>query len=122
MHGAVGQTGTEPKTQGSRGTAPPPAMRGQGAGRGRGAVGGARHEVAPRGSVPRPLELSASLFSIRLHKQVARLTVSYTGTSTEEAIRRFSTEVAALAPGSTCRGWSWPKDLPAGVAPLLDGP
>ncbi len=85
-------------------------------------LSGAHHEVPPRGSVPRPLEISASLFSIRLHKQVARLTMSYTGASTEEAIRRFATEVSAMAPGSTCRGWSWPKDLPPAVAPLLDGP
>jgi hypothetical protein len=124
VHGSV-QTGSDSTAQGARGAAPPPAMRGQGAGAGaggRGRGGAGRRDLPPRSSVPKPLELSATLFSIKLHKQIARLTMSYTGTSTEEALRRFATEVAALAPGSTCRGWSWPRDLPPGVAPLLDGP
>jgi hypothetical protein len=126
VHGTVGQTSEAPKAssqQQGRGASPPQSMRGAGGtGRNRGAMGGNVREAPARGPGLRPVELSASLYSIRLHAPVARLKMLYSGQSADEALRRFAAEVSALAPGSKCKGWSWPKDLPASVAPLLDGP
>jgi hypothetical protein len=84
---------------------PPPAAaptRG-GGGRGRGQT----RPGPARSTAPGGLDLSASLYSIHLHKSVARLNMNYTGTSVEEAFHRFAAEVGALVPGSTCSGWHW---------------
>ncbi len=108
VHGRIVQ-------QAARDDMPPPsagAMRpgaaGGGLGRGRGGGAGPGQRSAPsRSTAPGGLELAASLFSVRQHKSVARLNMSYTGTSVEEAFRRFAAEVAAVVPGSTCKGWNW---------------
>ena len=98
-----------------------PPQRGPSAGRG--ARGGNVREIPPRGPTVRPLELSASLYSVRLHQPVARVNMAYTGSSIDDAIRRFSTEIGAMVPGSSCKGWSFPPTgTPASVAPLLEGP
>jgi hypothetical protein len=116
MHGAI--AATEEKRPASGGRAPPPPM----GGRGRGARGGNIREAPPRWTSGRPLELSASLFSVSKRQQVARLSLTYTGTSVEEATRRFATEVGAMIPGGSCKGWTFPTNAPSSVAPLLEGP
>ncbi len=55
------------------------------------------------------LEIAASLFSVRLHRPVARVTMIYSGSSAEDAISRFAKRLRAELPGSTCRGWRWAK-------------
>ncbi len=51
------------------------------------------------------IEIAASLFSVRLHRPVARLTMLYSGPSAEDAINKFAKRLGAELPGSTCRGW-----------------
>lgn len=120
VHGATGLTANDKQKAPTRTPSTAPPMRG--AGGMRGPRGGSVREVSPRGPAVRPLELSASLYSIQRQKPVARLNMAYTGTSNEEAIRRFAIEVGAMAPGSTCKGWTFPGAAPASIKPLLDGP
>ena len=122
VHGSVGQQGTTTEHHPASGRTPAmaPPMRGGSASRG--PRGGNYRESPMRGAAIKPLELSASLYSIKKHAPVARLQMSYTGTSTEEALKRFTTEIGAMAPGSACRGWSITAPPPAAVAPLLEGP
>jgi hypothetical protein len=120
MHGSLG--GSTDKASGlSTPQATAPQTRGMGGMRGN--RGMQQREPTVRGPAPKALELSATLFSARLHQPMARVTLVYTGTSVDEAIRQFTAEIAKLVPGSACKGWSWTKNaLPPSVAPLLDGP
>jgi hypothetical protein len=129
VHGSVANPNARPNdtSQPSPGNAPPVPRGGLG-GPGKGNRG-QHHEGAPRMAAQKALELSASLYSIRLQKPVARLSMSYTGTSIEEAVRRFGTEVGTMMPGSTCRGWSFLDEKrpaagppPATVIPSTEGP
>jgi hypothetical protein len=79
-----------------------PALR-PGAGRTRPGV----RASASRGVAPGGLQFAASLFSVPKQKSVARLNMSYTGTSVEDAFRRFAAELSTVVPGGTCRGWKW---------------
>jgi hypothetical protein len=104
IHGSTPAATVETE-QPAQGSAMPGPMRGGGtAGRARAGQrqGPLRTRVGPKG-----LELSASLFSVRLHQSVARVRVIYTGASVEEAVQRFVAALGTAVPGSTCRGWSW---------------
>jgi hypothetical protein len=122
MHGSVG--GTTDKASGlSTPHASAPQTRGMGGGGMRGNRGMQQREPTTRGPSPKALEMSATLFSARLHQPMARVTVIYTGTNADEAVRQFTAEIGKIVPGSACKGWSWPANaLPPSVAPLLDGP
>ena len=90
---------------------PPPQMRTRG-GRGRGgrgpSPGSPEHARSPdRGG----LELSASLYSVRLHRSVALLSMTYSGRQLDEAIVNFRQELAKEFPGATCAGWNWDVEL-----------
>ncbi len=67
---------------------------------------GARRSPS-RGVAPGGLQLSATFFSASQQKSVARMNMSYSGTSVDEAFRRFAAEISKLVPGGTCRGWKW---------------
>ncbi len=54
------------------------------------------------------LVMTASFYSVRLGRGVARMTMNYEGPSVEDAVRRFGEELAKVVPGSTCRGFRWP--------------
>jgi hypothetical protein len=119
VHGAIAATAPDTtRSPPPRGAPPGPSM----GARGRSPRGAGTYREVPRGTSARPLELSASLFSISRHQQVAKLSMSYTGTSVEEASRRFATEVGAMVPGGSCKGWTFPTATPASVAPILEGP
>lgn len=71
---------------------------------------------APRSRLPSPggarrtsldggLGIAASLYSIRLHRSVARMSMAYEGPSLEDAVSRFAGELGKVVPGSTCRGF-----------------
>jgi len=129
MHGKIASPDARPNdtSQPTPGNAPPVPRGGLGGGRGARGQGG--HQGAPMRMATKALELTASLYSIRLQKPVARLTMSYTGTSAEEAVTTFGGRVAAMMPGSTCRGWSFldevrPDARPtaAPVIPSTEGP
>lgn len=51
------------------------------------------------------LAISASLYSVKLRRSVAKLQTSYGGTELEEGLARFAKEFAKVMPGSTCLGW-----------------
>ena len=53
------------------------------------------------------LEVSATVFSVRLHHSVARLHMSYSGKSVEGALQRFTERLRAALPGASCAGWDW---------------
>jgi hypothetical protein len=52
------------------------------------------------------LELSASLFSVRLHRSVALVAMQYTGDSVDDAVRKLAAKIAAAIPATACAGWS----------------
>lgn len=70
------------------------------------------HHGVPKVIGRKSLDFTASLYSKQLHHPVARLDMSYDGTSADEAVKRFAAAVGTMAPGSGCRGWSW-SDKPA---------
>jgi hypothetical protein len=108
----------------TRSTSGAPQIRGLG---GRGMRGGRGKSQQREATTPAPtskaLQMSASLYSSRLHQPMAHVTVIYTGKNPDDALKLFSAEVGKIAPGSACKGWSWTVDaLPPSLAPLLDGP
>lgn len=93
--------GDDPTAQGRR---PDPTMPG----RRPGAAGGGQHRRARRSAVTwRGLELSASLYSVKLERSVGRITLLYDGTSVDEAATLFASRLREELAGSTCRDWSW---------------
>lgn len=58
-------------------------------------------------------EVSATLFSLRLHRTVASLRMEYSGGSVADAMNRFADKLAATFSNLTCAGWN----LPSGVLP-----
>jgi hypothetical protein len=77
---------------------------------------------APRGAMPSPtdddddeshdaLEMSASVYSARLHRSVGTVSMRYTGKSAREALDRFAQKLGASLQGTRCTGWkqgAWP--------------
>lgn len=80
-----------------------------GMGRGPSPAGGSHQPITPLPDKPdaRPLELSAVLYSVRLHHVVAEISLRYTGASVDDAFRKFNEKLEASLPGSSCRGWNW---------------
>jgi len=71
-----------------------------------GASGGARgHRRSGKALTFAGIEMSASLFSVKLHRSVGRITVRYAGTSVDEAATAFAAKVGEELAGSTCRDW-----------------
>ncbi len=63
---------------------------------------------APRQGVNlNQIGISGTLFSVRRHRSVARLSMAYTGTNLDDAIGRFVSRIATIIPGSSCKGWRW---------------
>ena len=54
-----------------------------------------------------PLELSASFFSVREHRWLGKLGMTYSGENFSEALRLFSKRFAETVAGSTCTGFRW---------------
>jgi hypothetical protein len=78
----------------------------------RGAFGGGPRGYGPSSSPghsavdTNAYELTASLFSVREHKSVALLAMSYTGSSTDDALRRFVDKLRESLPATACIGWN----------------
>ena len=68
----------------------------------------------PRSSHKEPdaFEVSASFFSVRLHRTVAFLRMEYSGGSVDEAMTKLSDKLVVTFPGVTCVGWSLPSASP----------
>ena len=56
---------------------------------------------------PNRLDISASLFSVTQNHPVALVSMSYGGSSVEDAMTRFGAELAHTIPNSKCAGWNW---------------
>lgn len=82
-----------------------PAPRGR-RGRGGGVIGGS-HETDRNA-----FELSATLFSVKLHRSVAVIAMSYRGGSADDAYARFADRLAKELPNSSCVAWSGDAPLP----------
>ncbi|APR77867.1 Hypothetical protein A7982_03214 [Minicystis rosea] len=109
MHGRIdrGKTpsvGDDPTVSGAR-TA---AMPGQ---RSRAEAGAARRRHRGGGTTMawHGLELSASLYSVKLKRSVGRIAMRYSGSNIDEAVTLFAQKIGAELPGSTCREWTFAK-------------
>lgn len=83
---------------------PQPVMRGGGRGRGRVPYGSSGSTSTTDGSV---FEVSASLFSIRLHRSIALVSMTYSGRDVEAALAKFAAKLSASLPEISCVGWNW---------------
>ncbi len=62
----------------------------------------------------RLFELSASLFSVELHKLVAQVDLRHLGDDLDEAMDAFAKKLTLLLPNATCVGWNWETDSGVG--------
>ncbi len=53
------------------------------------------------------LEVSASLYSVSLHRSVGLVEMSYIGSSLDDALAQLTAKLRASLPGSTCATWNW---------------
>jgi hypothetical protein len=60
---------------------------------------------SPVGS--RPVEVSASLYSVPLHRSVASIAERYAGKNVDQAIARFEDKLKEALPIATCEGWDF---------------
>lgn len=52
-------------------------------------------------------EMSATLFSARLHRSVGVIAMTYSGANVDEAIEKFAARLAEELPGASCTDWNW---------------
>jgi hypothetical protein len=85
--------------------APPPMSRGTGGAR----RGGSPSD--PSGAAVavsfRPVEVSASLFSVPLHRSIASVSERYAGKSLDEAISQLEGKLKEVLPVAHCEGWDF---------------
>ncbi len=110
----VSLAGRLPTTSGPAVSSPPPQMaarnpRALGA-RGAGGAGGGISPVESGGpglyALPDALEISARLFSVREHRTVAIVAMTYSGKKADEAIASFIAKLRTELPGMTCQPWN----------------
>jgi hypothetical protein len=96
----IGNSGMGPMTRNSQ----PSSMSGMG---GRGARGMASppHDFEEH-TDQSVFQVSATLFSVREHRSVAELAMTYEGSSTDAAIAKFAARLGDELRGSSCTGWS----------------
>jgi hypothetical protein len=78
-------------------------------GAGRGGMGAGPSSPGPsrQRSPTDVFEVSAALFSVRLHRSVGVVTMTYTGGSVDQALKKFADRLAVEMPRSRCAGWNW---------------
>ncbi len=52
-------------------------------------------------------EVSATLFSVRLHRSVGVIAMTYSGANVDQAIDKFAARLAEELPGASCTDWNW---------------
>jgi hypothetical protein len=83
-----------------------------------GRAGGNQMRNAPprsgtgRGAEVHEIGISGTLFSVKRHRSIARLSMTYTGTNLDDAIGKFVARMGPLVPGSSCKGWRWGAAAP----------
>jgi hypothetical protein len=60
-----------------------------------------------------PMEISATLFSVLIHKTVAQIVMQYSGSSVRDAVAKFAQKLPSAIPDAVCTGWRGPS----GIAP-----
>ncbi len=108
--GIIVMAGQPPQVIDSGATAP---IENSGNSNRRGRMGGTRG--GSRGPVTdkNAFELSVSLYSIKTHKPVGQISMSYVGKTVEDALAKFQQRFSAETAGSSCGGWN--------VDPAMDG-
>ncbi len=91
----------------SRGINAGPSPSGMMPGGGRARPGRGPNAPTGRGAALDEIGISGTLFSVRRHRSVARLSMTYAGANLDDAIGRFVSRISTLVPGSRCRGWRW---------------
>ncbi len=79
--------------------------------------GGRRGGPAPREDPvdDNAFDVFVSLFSVQTHQIVLSFTMQYTGTTVDDAIKKFATRLGVELPGSSCVGWKWNEPPATGV-------
>jgi hypothetical protein len=85
-------------------TSSPPSRKGGGS---RGRRRAQAPTEGPRTTDRSALEVSATLFAVSLGHSVAVVSMTYSGSSGDEALRKFAEKLAVAIPGSVCAGWNW---------------
>jgi hypothetical protein len=94
-----------------------------GGGRGAGGGRGGRNQTGSgTDGASDPFEVSAALFSVREHRTVARVHMSYTGPDIDQALRAFGRRLQRELPGATCSGWNWSAHVDAAAIRGLNEP
>jgi hypothetical protein len=97
---------------GDAGVAPPPQQPARGYGGRRG--GGRRYSSASEPQTDQNVfELAATMYSVKAKHSVAVVAMSYTGSSVEEALQKFTAKLSAETAGSRCVGWSLDQPVDA---------
>ncbi|HEX7602148.1 MAG TPA: hypothetical protein VF316_11105, partial [Polyangiaceae bacterium] len=110
-----GKTHAPPKSAGNKPRQVALQMGGMGGmGRGGGGMGRGqgRQSHGPSTPAAKPaddLEISASLYSVRDGRVLARASMVYSGPSFANAMKLFVGKLATVMPGSTCSGWTLAK-------------
>jgi hypothetical protein len=63
-------------------------------------------------------EVTASFFSVRLHRSVGLVDMTYSGPNTDEAVKKFADKLKAELPGASCSGWN--RDVHVDEKRILD--
>ena len=79
-----------------------------------GPAGGGRHGRRASNTGPgfagpdtNELDISASIFSVPLHRSVGLVSMQYYGASVDDAVAKFSDRLASVLPAAQCDGWDW---------------
>jgi hypothetical protein len=59
------------------------------------------------------LDISASIFSVPLHRSVGLVSMQYYGASVDDAVAKFSDRLASVLPAAQCDGWDWTAKVDA---------
>jgi hypothetical protein len=63
-------------------------------------------------------EITASFFSVRLHRSVGLVDMTYSGPNTDEAVKKFAEKLRAEMPSAACSGWN--RDIHVDEKRILD--
>lgn len=83
----------------------PRSMGGMGGRRGAGQMAPPARDMHPTDHSV--FEVSATLFSVRLHRSVGVIAMTYSGANVDEALGKFTARLGEELPGASCTEWNW---------------
>jgi hypothetical protein len=89
---------------------PAPSQPQRGAGLHRHSRRGSEPHSTPHAEAGQPipdLEVAASLYSVPQQRTLSSVTMRYSGSSLEDALRQLAEKWATLYPHTVCRAWNW---------------